>query len=234
MLAPRICLSSGLAALLADDELLAVLRHEAHHLRHRDPVKILVGRSVASGLFFLPLAGALRNGYLAAKELCADADATAAGGELPLARALCKLLQADRPSWPAGVLAVGALSPTEARLQQLIDPQVIRPILPSWADWLVSLALVAGIFGFNYGSAMAGQAVAIESVCAPPVAAGISGGTAPGVAPGSTFGATTGAAPVPGPSTPLALPASFDPLRGAPKPPYALECDARCLESHTD
>lgn len=230
MLAPRVCLSSALAALLADDELLAVLRHEAHHLRHRDPVKILVGRSVASGLFFLPLAGALRNGYLAAKELCADADATAAGGELPLARALCKLLQADRPSWPAGVLAVGALSPTEARLQQLIDPQVIRPILPSWADWLVSLALVAGIFGFNYGSAMAGQAAAIDTVCAPPVVTG----TTTGTTTGNTTGYEPVAVPGPLPSMPQSSPASFYPRRGAPALPYALECDARCLDSHTD
>jgi len=226
MWSPRICVSAGLVDLLTDDELEAVLRHEAHHVRHRDPVKILVSRSVASGLFFLPLAGALRNGYLAAKELCADADATAAGGELPLARALCKLLHADRPEWPAGVLAVGALSPTEARLQQLIDPQVIRPVLPSPTDWIVSLLLVAGIFGFGHGSAMASQAVVVDAVCAPPIVleqrpAQKDTVLARNLRPAALTDPTTGGT--------LPLPYVRPDVL-----PYALECDARCIDSHTD
>jgi beta-lactamase regulating signal transducer with metallopeptidase domain len=153
---PRVCLSTGLIALLDEAELRAVLRHEAHHARHRDPLKILVSRTVASGLFFLPLAGALRNSFLARKEICADAEATRPETDYSLARALVKMLTAERPSWPAGVLAIGAFSPTEARIQNLLQPGAATPeLLPSAVDWIVSAALVAGIFGFSYGSAHA-------------------------------------------------------------------------------
>lgn len=149
---PRVCLSRGLADLLDDAELEAVLRHEAHHARYRDPLKILVCRTLASALFFLPLAGALRNGYLAGKELCADVDA-ACGDGFPLARALLKLLDASRPEWPAGVLAIGALSPTEIRLEHLLADDAPRALLPAPADWIATAALVAGLFGFSHGAA---------------------------------------------------------------------------------
>jgi Zn-dependent protease with chaperone function len=166
LLAPRVCLSTGLATLLEDDELLAVLLHEAHHRRHGDPLKILLGRVVASGLFFLPLAGALRNSFLAGKEIYADADAAAHGGELPLARALVKLLQADRPRWPEGVLAVGAFSPTEARLERLLSSGTMRPRLPSAADWILTAALIAGIYGFSFGAQAAASTPPVRRDCA--------------------------------------------------------------------
>ncbi|MCC7019370.1 MAG: M56 family metallopeptidase [Ardenticatenales bacterium] len=170
LIRPRVCVTTGLAQLLAPAELAAVLRHERHHVRFHDPLKILVGRTLASGLFFLPLAGLLRNGFLAGKELCADADANTDPNDLSLARALVKLLGADRPVWPAGVLAIGALSPTEARLQQLIEPTRSLRTLPSPMDWIVSAALVAGLFGFSFGAAAARRAPTVESACAPALA----------------------------------------------------------------
>jgi hypothetical protein len=162
---PRVCLSTGLAALLTDVELLAVLRHEAHHRRHRDPLKILASRAVASGLFFLPLAGALHDAYLAGKELCADADAVPDGNDLPLAAALVKLVRARRPVWPAGVLAVGSFSPTEARLQRLLVPAGMPRVGPTMADWLLSLSLVAVIFGFSAGAVAAAEAAPVRAEC---------------------------------------------------------------------
>ena len=162
---PRVCLSTGLAALLDDAELLAVLRHEAHHRRHRDPLKILASRALASGLFFLPLAGALHDAYLAAKELCADADASPDGDDLPLAGALVKLVRARRPAWPAGVLAVGSFSATEARLQRLVRPGEVRTRTPSATDWLVSGAIVAVIFAFSGGAVAAAEALPVEQSC---------------------------------------------------------------------
>jgi Zn-dependent protease with chaperone function len=179
---PRVCISSALVGMLDDAELLAVLRHEAHHLRHHDPVKILTSRALSSGLFFLPLAGALHDGYLAAKELCADADAAPGGDELPLARALVKMLGARRPSWPAGVLAVGSLSPTEARLQRLLGPdEGLRSLLPTRADWAISAAIVAAIFGFSHGAVSASAVAPLQDECgiAPAVSSTVS---APGPA----------------------------------------------------
>jgi len=164
---PSVCLSTGIANLLDRSELAAVLAHEAHHMRYRDPLKILIGRTVASALFFLPLSGALRNGYFAGKELCADAHALALEGSLPLARALYKLLNADRPSWPMGALAIGALSPTEARLQFLLRSADAEPhqAWPGVLDWIVSLVLVAGIFGYGAGSVAASEAENDVTAC---------------------------------------------------------------------
>jgi Zn-dependent protease with chaperone function len=154
---PRVCVSTGLLDLLDDDELLAVLAHESHHAYHRDPLKILLSRATASGLFFLPVAAALRDMFLAGKELAADqATGPLPGGEGKLARALVKMLRAERPAWPTGVLAVGALSPTDARLRRLLasmstSQPVPRPAAtPSLRDWLISVALVMGIYLAGY------------------------------------------------------------------------------------
>ena len=165
LLRPRVCVSSGLVRRLSDDELRAVLTHEAHHVRHWDPIKILIGRTIASGLFFLPLAGALRSGYSAGKEICADSDAAALGGGLPLARALYVMLAAPRPEWPAGVLAIGALNPTEARLRGILEPERPSRTWPRPFDWIMSLALAAGIFGFSYGAAAAAEAPPLVEAC---------------------------------------------------------------------
>ncbi len=165
LLRPRVCVSSGLVDRLTDDELRAVLLHERHHVRYWDPLKILVGRTLASGLFFLPLAGALRRGYSAGKEICADADAAALEEGLPLARALYVMLKAPRPAWPAGVLAIGALTPTEARLRGLLEPERAGRTWPRPLDWIISIALAAGIFGFSYGAAAAAEAEPLVEAC---------------------------------------------------------------------
>jgi hypothetical protein len=169
-MAPRVCISTALCALLSNEELGAVLRHEAHHVRHRDPLRILVGRTFASGLFFLPAGGALRNGFLTGKEICADREAIAAGDALALPRALVKMLGAERPQWPAGVLAVGAMTPTEARIHSLLD-EGAPDTLPRVMDWIATVAVVAGIFGFSIGSAAAREDRRVLGSCSPPVAA---------------------------------------------------------------
>ena len=167
---PRIMLSRGLCEMLDVDELEAVLRHEAHHLEHRDPVKILLVRSLASGLFFLPLAAAFRNSFLAAKELSADADAVVAGVDR-LASALYKMLSAPKPDWPAGVLAVGAMSPTELRVAHLLEIHSEEPLLPGLAVWARSALVLSLLFGANSLLAERAQAAsqpAIASLCTSP------------------------------------------------------------------
>jgi beta-lactamase regulating signal transducer with metallopeptidase domain len=163
---PRICLTTGLAEALDDGELAAVMRHEAHHVRSRDPLKILLARSMASGLFYLPVAAVLRDGYFIGKEACADADAEGEGGAVELASALVKLLRADRPRWPAGILAIGALSPTESRLERLLAPEDWRVPRPTPGVWIASLALVAGLVGFSYGAAAAASSDTVAGACA--------------------------------------------------------------------
>jgi Zn-dependent protease with chaperone function len=165
-LRPRVALSTGMAALLDDAELTAVLEHEAHHVRHYDPLKILASRAMASGLFMLPVAGALRDGYLSGKELAADADAGRRDDGSALASALVKLLRAERPQWPAGVMAVGAISATERRIEGLLVPGTTSIVLPAASQWIVSLALLAGLFGFSFGASAAATSEPVAAACA--------------------------------------------------------------------
>lgn len=148
---PAIWLSSGLLALLDEAELAAVLRHERHHLRRRDPLRVLLARSLAQGLFFLPAAGALCQLYLEAKEVDADA---ASGANHVLAAALVKLLRAGAPTPARASLAAARPSATAGRIQRLLegepsgrtlDPLLVRRLL-------VSLALAVALWSASAAS----------------------------------------------------------------------------------
>lgn len=137
---PGIWLSTGLVALLDEAELAAVLRHERHHLRRRDPLRVLMARSLAHGLFFLPVAAALRNAYLEAKERDADA---ASGAGHDLAAALLKLVRAEA-HLPSGASLAAAGSDVAAdRIHRLLGHEAVgRRIDRAMATRLaISLAL---------------------------------------------------------------------------------------------
>ncbi len=119
---PRIWLTAGLVNLLSDEELAAVLAHEAHHCRQRDPLRLLLGRTLKAAFFFLPLVGDLAQAAELQQEVAADRAAIAhLGSDLPLLCTLQKLL-----SQGAGAtLPLAAYSPfnvTEARLRRLVYP----------------------------------------------------------------------------------------------------------------
>lgn len=122
LLRPRVYASRGLLSALSPQEVEAVLRHEAHHLQRRDPLR----------LFFLGLAQRLAAPFPAARvlldrarveiELAAD---RAALQEVPvevLASALIKVAGA-RPAAPPLASAAG-LTPDQARVAALLG----RPV----------------------------------------------------------------------------------------------------------
>ena len=130
LLNPKVWLSTGLMRMLTDDELEAVLRHEAHHRKVRDPLKILIARCLAQALFFVPAARDICEAYCVAKEIAADDSATRAmGNALPLARAIRKLL-AIRPAPMPGIAFTSALGAMEARLLALLNPARPLPLFP--------------------------------------------------------------------------------------------------------
>jgi hypothetical protein len=101
LLRPRIYVSRAALELLDEDERAAVLAHEAHHARRRDPLRLLVARALADGLFFLPAVRRLPERYASLAELAADEAATAVhGGRRALASAL---LAFDEHPSPAAV-----------------------------------------------------------------------------------------------------------------------------------
>jgi len=104
LLRPRVYLSRGAAVLLSEDERHAVLAHEFHHARRRDPLRLLVTRAVGKGLFFLPALGRLARRYAALTELAADEAAEGLpGGRRGLAGAL--LAFDAHPGLPAVAIA---------------------------------------------------------------------------------------------------------------------------------
>lgn len=137
-LRPRIYLSRGALELLDADELRAVAAHERHHARRRDPLRLLVARSLASALPFVPLLRRSSERYEAIGELAAD---EAAVHDLkrrgPLASALLKI-GGDRPTG-APVVAIAP-----ERVDHLIgDPQAGSWRLPRSLAGRSALALVA-------------------------------------------------------------------------------------------
>ncbi|MBF6600025.1 MAG: M56 family metallopeptidase [Dehalococcoidia bacterium] len=117
---PRVMLSAGIAGALGDDELEAVLRHEAAHLRRHDPLRILLARSLARACALIPMAPLMLDAYLCQREIDADRDTVRAMGDAkPLAGALYRMLRSVQPPQLAS-LAVGALVATDVRIDRLL------------------------------------------------------------------------------------------------------------------
>lgn len=137
---PRICLSTGLIKRLDDAELRAVLLHERYHLQQRDPLRLVVARYFAAGLYVVPVVEELVEYYTVQKEVAADQAAVRAMGSVrALASALFKVLP-DADDVDLGLLVpVGSLSVTEARIERLVDGQPVPLALSR-----VSVALSGG------------------------------------------------------------------------------------------
>ena len=125
LLRPRLLLSTGLARRLSDAELEAVLRHEAAHLRRRDPVRLVLARALAE-LLPLRILSRLATSMSLAQELAADRSALADGGTQALGGALLKLGDPRGPLRDPG-LALGPFSAADARLAQVLGDPVLPP-----------------------------------------------------------------------------------------------------------
>jgi beta-lactamase regulating signal transducer with metallopeptidase domain len=154
---PRICLSTALVRRLDGEELCAVLLHERYHLVHRDPLRLVVARYFAAGLYVVPVVEDLVEHFTLEKELEADQHAVATMGTVsPLARALYELLP-DADSVSLGLLVpVGSLSVTEARIDHLVEG---RPL---------PLAISPASVALSFGALMAAAVLAAAQSAAPP------------------------------------------------------------------
>lgn len=139
---PRVCVSTALVHRLSTDELRAVLIHERYHLRHRDPLRVVIARYFAAGLYVVPVVDELAAFYALQKEIAADEDAVRRVGVAPLARALYKLLPSGDRDFGL-LMPVTALSVTEARIDRLVAGKD-APLQLSAASIVLSLgALLA-------------------------------------------------------------------------------------------
>ncbi len=104
-LRPRIYLSDGVFEQLSNAEVEAVVAHEMHHLRRREPLRLLVATALADSLFFIPILHRMSDRYRALGELAADEAAVKTlRGRAPLASALLKFSEPE-PS-PAAVVGI--------------------------------------------------------------------------------------------------------------------------------
>ena len=164
---PRICLSTGLIRRLDDGELRAVLLHERYHLKQRDPLRLVIARYFAAGLYVVPVVDELVAYYTVQKEVAADQAAVRAmGGVRALASALFKALpEADEVD--LGLLVpVGPLSVTEARIDQLVDGRGV-PLALSRASIALSSGALAGAAILAFSGAVPPAAFAVPALLAP-------------------------------------------------------------------
>lgn len=137
---PRLWLTAGLVNLLTDEELATVLAHEVHHCRQRDPLRLLIGRTLKSAFFFLPLVGHLAEAVELHQEMAADRSAILhAGSDLPLLCTLQKLLKQGATSVVPSAAAYSPFNVTETRLRRLIYPAQPRNWRVVASGWLINL-----------------------------------------------------------------------------------------------
>jgi Zn-dependent protease with chaperone function len=146
LLRPRIFISSATIETLGEGQLAAVMAHEAHHRRQRDPLRLFCVRLLADALFFLPALGRLRMHFAAASEIAADrAGVETAGGARPLASALLALAERSHGSGTLGIAP------------ERVDHLTGHPV-----RWRTSRLVTRG--SWASGLALAGLAVSVAAV----------------------------------------------------------------------
>jgi Zn-dependent protease with chaperone function len=128
LLRPRILVSSGLAGALGTESIAAVLAHERHHVRHRDPLRLLAFRVAAGYGCWLPASGWLARRLALRRELSADLAAARWTSRADLADALLKLASLSAcPALAAARPGGDEARSLEARVAQLEGARPGRP-----------------------------------------------------------------------------------------------------------
>jgi hypothetical protein len=160
LLRPRVYCSTGALELLDAPELAAVLAHERHHARQHDPLRLVCGRALAAGLFFIPAVSHLVRRQHELAEISADEAAVhSAGG--------------DRSALASAMLSFSQASGTDALG---VDPERIDHLLGEGPAWrfpiLLCLVAAAALSVFIAAAALAAQAAAGSATLAPPFLSG--------------------------------------------------------------
>ncbi|WP_270171256.1 M56 family metallopeptidase [Paenibacillus sp. SYP-B4298] len=139
---PVIVLSSGLLALLNEEELEAVIEHESFHQKNKDACKLWTLRLIAEGLWFIPLTRWSYQSYHILSEVLADQYAISRMGTARgLGSALLKLIRIRMPMEGAAAVSFSGGS-INYRLQQLLQPQQQPPVRLEKAALLISVVVL--------------------------------------------------------------------------------------------
>lgn len=154
LLNPEIYISTGLYRSLNEEEIKSVIAHEVHHVKERDPFKIVVLRFIEDIFFFIPILKHLLRRFEEAMEKSADDFAMVTGGnEFSLASALLKVKKSGGRIIPVATFAdIDSEGLIESRVLRLIEPNkdkkriIPRGVLTTTA--LLYLALLVSAFTF--------------------------------------------------------------------------------------
>ncbi|GEM_PF-3437943 len=119
---PRIVMSSGLVDSLSDKELEAVLLHEQAHIQNFDPLKMIVGQTIASMFFFLPIFRELNKNMTTVNELLADNWTIQQQQTATFIKGAMKKILTAPDTDLAGVPAISQPDSLETRIYQLANP----------------------------------------------------------------------------------------------------------------
>ena len=164
VLRPQVVISRGLLERVDDTELVAVLAHEAQHVRAHDPLKVVLARALRQGLFVLPALGALYDRYLTARELAADRRASRRVGVQGLAGALLKATGGPTELDVGAAAALGGDRALDLRVAQLETGQA-PPLAPLEQRCLGISATAALAIGAVMASAAIGLGPLVSRIC---------------------------------------------------------------------
>jgi Zn-dependent protease with chaperone function len=188
LLVPRVAISQGFLESLTAQELRAALEHERYHVRHLDPLRALLGKTLTETFFLLPSLEVLRLRYEAARELAADRRAEQACGRRPLLGALLKALEEPgrEPAISASLADPGFLDARISRLETGRAPALTPTGIPSLFISALGagsflLLFVAAAVGLGGRSALAGIAadelsaggILLSALCVAPILAAV-------------------------------------------------------------
>ncbi|GMR05269.1 MAG: hypothetical protein BMS9Abin24_069 [Thermodesulfobacteriota bacterium] len=186
LLRPRIYLSTGLIKKLTRAELRAVVLHEAHHRRHRDPLRYFLAAFIKDMFFYLPIGVHLASRLRFLRERAADDSAVSRTQDpLNLAGAMVKVARLGAGALPGHrEAAFFKGEPVEGRIRRLVEgAEEPHPSPPAWAvlsSSIAGLALVISLFVPIAAHGRYGQVFCSEGHCST-VAPGVAPGTGPGM-----------------------------------------------------
>jgi Zn-dependent protease with chaperone function len=183
---PRVAIGRGFLESLTTEELRAALEHERYHVRHLDPLRALLGKTLTEAFFLLPALEVLRLRYEAGRELAADRRAERFGGRRALLGALAKALEEPgrEPVITASLADPGLLDARISRLETGRAPalasigfqSLLSSALGVCSFLLLLIAAVEGLGGTSALASMAADELSasgafLGALCAAPVVA---------------------------------------------------------------
>lgn len=157
LLRPRVYVTTAALHILDEAPLDAVLQHELHHARRRDPLRLAANRVFAGAMFFLPGLPVVYRRQHTLAELSADENAIAAApaNRSALAQAMLVFSDASEPGDDIGI--------DPARVDYMLGE------LPGWRFMALLCVALASLLGLVVAVALlAGREAAGSATLAPP------------------------------------------------------------------